>query len=365
MKNHTTAEKAKLVSQVDQLRRDQKLSIKKACKEVGISDPSYYKWKQESLCQGETKNESKAKEETIPKGVVASKIKSEDQDKILEIKASFPYMGVKQLRQHLIRNHKLKYSERQIRQLLETNKVPKIKSSFAPQPVRRFERDLPNEMWQTDLMNFHIGLESCYLVSFLDDHSRFIVSYSISDHSGSQVVLDLLRRAVSFRKPLSIITDRGIQFCSWNGVTAFQMELKSLKIDHLLAREQHPETMGKIEAFHKTIKRELLTTVEFSDIEEAKETIHDYIMFYNFAIPHMGIGHKSPAELYFKNLRAYNHQSIYHRRITPGPGNSNEQKEEKPKEIRQSIKTNNRPTESRKSKTKKTKRTSTSSFGNN
>ena len=149
MKNHTTAEKAKLVSQVDQLRRDQKLSIKIACKEVGISDPSYYKWKRESLCQEGTKNEFCIEKPTIPKGVVASKVKSEDQDKIIEIKTSFPYMGVKQLRQHLIRNHKLKYSERQIRQLLETNKVPKIKSSFAPQPVRRLERDLPNEMWQT------------------------------------------------------------------------------------------------------------------------------------------------------------------------------------------------------------------------
>ena len=149
MENHTKAEKAKIVSQVDQIRRDQKLSIKKACKEVGISAPSYYKWKRESLCQEGIKNEFNVEKEAIPKGVVASKINDSDQKKILEIKASFHYMGVKQLRQHLIRNHKLKYSERQIRQLLETNKVPKIKSSFAPQPVRRLERDLPNEMWQT------------------------------------------------------------------------------------------------------------------------------------------------------------------------------------------------------------------------
>ena len=106
-----------------------------------------------------------------------------------------------------------------------------------------------------------------------------------------------------FRKPLSILSDRGIQFCSWNGVTAFQLELKALTIDHLLAREQHPETTGKIEAFHKTIKRELLTTTEFFGIQEARERIHDYIMFYNFSRPHMGIDNAAPAERYFKSLR--------------------------------------------------------------
>ena len=208
MENHTKAEKAKIVSQVDQIRRDQKLSIKKACKEVGISAPSYYKWKRESLCQEGIKNEFNVEKEAIPKGVVASKINDSDQKKILEIKASFHYMGVKQLRQHLIRNHKLKYSERQIRQLLESNKVPKIKSSFAPQPVRRFERDLPNEMWQTDLMNFHIGSESCYLVSFLDDHSRFIVSYSISDHSGSQE--ERIALGMRYSRLCKLLTSQGV-----------------------------------------------------------------------------------------------------------------------------------------------------------
>ena len=54
--------------------------------------------------------------------------------------------------------------------------------------------------------------------------------------------------------------------------------------------------------------------VKFSDTSEAKIAIHDYIMFYNFARPHMGIENQAPTERYFKRLRAFNHQSVYHRR---------------------------------------------------
>jgi len=323
MKKRSDDEKQKLVAQVGQLRTSKGLSIKVICKNLGISVVSYYNWKNR-IGFANCKDELESATPGFPAVVKATKVQPEDQIKILEVKAQFPHMGVKQLRQFLIRNHKLVYSERQIRQFLKAENVPSLKSAFPDQPIRRFERDLSNEMWQIDMMNFYVGTQSLYLTSFLDDHSRFIVSYSVSEGQSSSVVLSLLKRAVSFRKPLSIITDRGIQFCSWNGVTAFQMELKSLGIDHLLAREQHPETMGKIEAFHKTIKRELLTTTEFSSISEAKSVIHDYIMFYNFARPHMGIADKAPAERYFKRLRAYNHQSVYYRKVVPTPGEKDE-----------------------------------------
>ncbi len=288
MKRHkrNNQEKIELVNKVEEYRQ-KGLTVRNACLKLNISDCSFYQWKKQSEVQvailssssqssGHHKEETREEEVQTIQPTKASKIKLDDQDRILEIKGMFPHMGVKQLRQHLIRNHKLIYSERQIRQFLETAGVPKLKTAYPPQPVRRFERDLPNEMWQIDIMNFFVGATSLYLCSFLDDHSRFIVSYTVSENQQSQMVMELLKRAISFRKPLSIITDRGIQFSSWNGVTQFQLELRAQGIDHLQAREQHPETMGKIEAFHKTIKRELLTTTEFSDITEAREKIHDY-----------------------------------------------------------------------------------------
>ena len=326
MKKHTLSEKKELLKQIDDLRSEKGLTIQKACTQVGICNVSYYNWKRQVNLKPE--EVALGTEEPLegPKPLPPSKIQDDDQRKILEIKASFPHMGVKQLRQHLIRNHKLTYSERQVRQLLKSEGVPQIRPAHNPQPVRRFERDQPNEMWQVDIMSFHVGHKALYLTSFLDDHSRFIISYSVTEKQTSEVVLDLLRRSISFRKPLSIITDRGIQFCSWNGVTAFQLKLNALNVDHLQASEQHPQTMGKIEAFHKTIQRELLTTTEFSGTEEAKLRIHDYIMFYNFARPHMGIDNQAPAERYFKNLLPYNHESLYYRWVNPYPGTQGERK---------------------------------------
>lgn len=318
----TDEERILIVRKVDNMVRNKGLSVDKACQAVGISDASYYNWRKK-LCRTNTVRNAKSQSAVgnkafkTPAPVGSTKIGDGDGKKILEVKAAFPHMGAKQLRQYLIRNHKIIYSFRQIRKFLEINRVPRLRVAFDPQPVRRFERDMANEMWQIDIMHFYVGSMSLYLMSFLDDYSRFIVSYKVTDKQSSGEIVDLLRRAVSFRKPLSILSDRGIQFCSWNGVTAFQLELRTLKIDHLLAREQHPETIGKIEAFHKTIKRELLTTMEFSGIEEAKERIHDYIMFYNFARPHMGIDNLAPAERYFKSLKPFNPQSVYYRKAVP------------------------------------------------
>ena len=331
MKKHTVKEKIDLVKQVDAFRLEG-FKVKGACKKAGVSDVSYYLWRKESsenagVAGPENPREQKEEPEHLldpPKPLPASKIKEEDQTKVLEIKACFPHMGVKQLRQHLIRNHKITYSERQIRQLLKKEGVPQIRPAFEPKPVRRFEREQPNEMWQIDIMSFYIGSKCLYLTSFLDDYSRFIVSYSVTEEQTSRVVLDLLNRGISFRKPLCIITDRGIQFSSWNGVTAFQLRLNALNIDHIQASEQHPQTMGKIERFHKTIQTELLTTTEFSSIEEAKNNIHDYIMFYNFARPHMGIDNKAPAERYFNNLLPFNHESVYYKKVVPRPGSRHE-----------------------------------------
>jgi len=309
--SRTNKDRAALIGQIEATRKEKGVTVAEACAKAGISTVTYYQWKKK-LLKGEL-SDNESSPELVPKP--ASKIGEEEGNKILEIKACFPHMGVKQLRQYMIRNHKIHHSERQVRQFLEYHGVPKLKSAFPPQPVRRFERDLPNEMWQTDIMTFHVGTTPLHLISFLDDYSRFIVSFSVSENQTSEAILSLLRRTISFRKPLSILTDRGIQFCSWNGIAAFQLELKYHRIDHLQAREQHPQTLGKIEAFHKTIKRELLTTTEFGGVGEAKERIHDYIMFYNFARPHMGIGDKSPAERYFKKLRPYNPDAIYYRQV--------------------------------------------------
>ena len=319
MKKRSESEKRKIVGEINRLRLKSGCTLQSACKKSGISTVSYYNWKKQGATTFVQAQKTSHEAFAIPKILSQSKIKRDDQKRILEIKASFPHMGVKQLRQHLIRNHKITYSERQIRQLLKREGVPLIRPAHEPQPLRRFERDQPNEMWQVDIMSFNIGSGTLYLTSFLDDYSRFLISYSVTEEQTSEVIIKLLNRCVSFRKPLSIISDRGVQFSSWNGVTSFQLRLNALGIDHLQASEQHPQTMGKIEAFHKTIQRELLTTTEFSGKNEALLGIHDYIMFYNFARPHMGIDNCTPAERYFKHLKAFDPGSVYYRRVAQRP----------------------------------------------
>ncbi len=151
----TDFERKKKLEAIQNLRKSDRLSIEEACAKVGISMSSYYKWKKKFAPIGLKK--TREDEVDLPKRIPETKISEEDGNKILEVKATFPHMGTKQLRLYMIRNHKITYSFRQVRQFLELHQVPKLKSVFPPQPCRRFERDKANEMWQIDIMNFFVG----------------------------------------------------------------------------------------------------------------------------------------------------------------------------------------------------------------
>ena len=87
-------------------------------------------------------------------------------------------------------------------------------------------------------------------------------------------VLEVLRGSlVRFGAPKEILTDQGAQFKHWGGVTQFEKLLKKLKIEHIMARSHHPQTCGKIEAFHKSIHRELIDKEFFVTQEQAVEKI--------------------------------------------------------------------------------------------
>jgi hypothetical protein len=97
-------------------------------------------------------------------------------------------------------------------------------------------------------------------------------------------------------KPLS---DQGGQFTAWQGITQFQKFLSRLGIHHTVARSHHPQTCGKIESFHRSIKRELIDVERFSSQQEAAQRIAAYVDHYNYGRPHQGIGGYTPADRYF------------------------------------------------------------------
>ncbi|WP_255419856.1 integrase core domain-containing protein [Moorella sp. Hama-1] len=134
----------------------------------------------------------------------------------------------------------------------------------------------------------------------MDDHSRFVVNHGLFKSATAEAVLEVLKGAMAKHGlPREILTDNGPQFVTWKGVTRFEKLLQQLGIYHTKARPHHPQTLGKIESFHRNIERELLNVEVFRTMAEAATRISWYIEHYNYSRPHEGIGGFTPADRYF------------------------------------------------------------------
>ena len=172
-----------------------------------------------------------------------------------------------------------------------------------PGKQRRFERARPNQLWQTDLFSFLLKRQRrrVHLVGYMDDCSRFVVGFGLyASAAGSNVRETFERGIANFGAPEEILTDQGAQYHTWRGKSAFRKLCERRGIKQVVARAQHPQTLGKIERFWGTLYRELIEGAIFRDLEEARERIGQFVSYYNFQRTHQGIGGLVPADKFFE-----------------------------------------------------------------
>jgi transposase InsO family protein len=223
---------------------------------------------------------------------------------ILLLKQSHPDWGCERISQMLLRGPALPASPSAVARALREAGYELHETPTRPHPdkVRHFERARPNQLWQTDLFTFILKRQNrrVYLVAFLDDHSRFLVSFGLHASQSTALVLEVFRAAVAaYGSPEEVLTDNGAQYVTWRGESAFHKELKQRGIRHIVAAPRHPQTLGKIERFWGTLWRECLETAVFLDLADARARIGHFIDWYNFQRTHSGIDGVVPADRYF------------------------------------------------------------------
>lgn len=174
-------------------------------------------------------------------------------------------------------------------------------------PVHTFERSRPNELWQTDLFTFMLKRQNqrVYLVGFMDDQSRFLVSYGLHTSQSGALVIETLRAGIgAFGTPQEILTDNGSQYITWRGTSQFQHECRRRGIKQIVARPHRPQTLGKIERFWGSLWRECVDAAVFQDLADARTRIGHYIDYYNFQRAHQGINGMVPADRFFSSTPA-------------------------------------------------------------
>lgn len=273
------------------------------CREYGIDRHTGYKWRERYAAQESLSDRSRRPHST------PSKTPEKIEQLILAVRADNPGWGARTIRDVLItEGYENIPCAKTVNNILNRYGCITPEESQKRKPFIRFEKDLCNQMWQTDFKG-EFRMEDnnyCYPLDIIDDHSRYAIR-AVPNLSTANVVIPVFKDA--FREvglPNSILSDNGAQFAGFRkGYTQFERWLMDLDILPIHGRIKHPQTQGKIERFHRTMKQELLNHSSISNIEDAQIKLSAWLDKYNNIRPHEALGMRRPGDIYEPSQREY------------------------------------------------------------
>jgi transposase InsO family protein len=276
---------------------DAGLSVAEISKLVGVSPSAVWQWRKRRLGGGE---KALIRSATDPG---SRKICRALEERIEQMRREKPEAGVRKIRDELRHDQGIEVSAETVRRVVNDAGLgnPPEQSPRRPPQVRRFEKDLPNAMWQIDIFTFKLKrMYPVYLVGMIDDHSRYLVGHGLYRQQSAEAVLEVVKGAIGqWGAPREILSDNGRQFAAWRGQSQFQKVLRRQGIGHVRSAPHHPMTLGKIERFWKTIWTEFLEDAVFASFADARQRLDHWIGYYNHQRPHQGIDGQCPAERFY------------------------------------------------------------------
>lgn len=226
------------------------------------------------------------------------------EERILTVRAQYPTWGARKIYTHLLTKglHDLP-ARSTISDILKRNGCISEEESLKRQPLGRFEREEPNELWQMDFKGkFHlVTKEWCFPLTILDDHSRFSLCIQASPNEQCLTVKSHLSEVFEhYGLPKQFNVDNGSpwgnsQLLQHTQLTVWLMRL-GIRVTH--SRPRHPQTNGKLERFHRTFKKDVLQQSSIADFKQAQLLFDEWREIYNYERPHQAINMQVPADRY-------------------------------------------------------------------
>lgn len=294
---------------VEELRKEFVLAAKESknfsslCREFGITRKTGYKWVERFENNLELKDRSKK-----PK-IIANKTPVEIEKVILDLRKDNPGWGAKTIKKVLENHgHENIPCVKTVNNILNRNGCISETESLKHKPFVRFEKDHCNEMWQTDFKGEFLTKDKkyCFPLDIIDDHSRFLIKIKPLTSTANAVIPCFKEAFYEYGMPNAVLSDNGCQFSGFRqGYTQFEKWLMNHNVLPIHGRIKHPQTQGKIERFHRTMKQELLNHNVFENAFEADKALQNWRLKYNNIRPHEALNMKCPAEVYTPSDRTY------------------------------------------------------------
>lgn len=290
-------ERASLITLV----RSSPLPRKQVLAQLGLPKSTYYDW----LRRGEAAEVSAS--EPRP---AWNRLRPEEEQAVLAVARASPELSPRQLAFHITDTGAFSVSESTCYRLLKRHGLVKSAAvaGFAAEKEYRHKTSRPNQMWATDGAYFKVvGWGYYYLVTVLDDYSRFILAWRLQQDLTASSLIEVVQEAVErtgmTEVPLhdrtALLSDNGPGYLSH----VFAGYLRLVGIRHIVSAPYHPQTNGKIERYHRTLKGQVKLLV-YELPSALEEAIAGFVDYYNQRRYHEAIGNVTPADVYFGRRQA-------------------------------------------------------------
>lgn len=298
------------VSVMDQRREFVRLAVqedvnrRELCRRFGISPTIGYKW----LMRFRVGDADLADRSRRPH---ASPRRSEKaiEDAVLAVRDAHPMWGARKIARCLVRDGHAVPAVSTLHAILRRHGRVCPPAGTPGEPYRRFEKEAPNLLWQMDFkghMRLGDGM-SCHPLTMVDDHSRFALCLAAcGDEQGKTVRTHLETTFRRYGLPEAMFVDNGSPWGSTTGDpwTKLSVWLLKLGIGMIHSRPYHPQSRGKNERFHRTLKDEVFAFRRFRDLAEVQRAFDQWREVYNFERPHEALGQQVPASRYLASPRS-------------------------------------------------------------
>ena len=281
-------------------------NIRELCRRYGISSRTAYKWLERYELEGADGLIDQSKRpKHIPKQTCSEMV-----SKIVEARMETGWGGRKIARFLQDQGYDHVPHANTITDILRRTGLLDKKECKKHQPVQRFERDQPNELWQMDFKGHFPTLNGrCHPLTILDDHSRFCLGLKACGNETGRTVKENLHSIFQqYGLPKAILCDNGGPWGSGypeQELSQLAVWLIRLGVQPKHGRPAHPQTQGKEERFHRTLKTELLQGRSFSDLADCQRHFDSWRNRYNLVRPHEALKLDTPVQHYQPSSRLF------------------------------------------------------------
>ena len=282
----TAVERDDIITQVTK----SSLPIRQALSRLGLPKSTYYRWLK-------PKDGSRSR-------VPWNKLSSEEEEVVLANAIDWPELSSRQLALKITDTDGLYISESTVYRILKREgliKPAEIKG-FKASNEYHHKTKRPNEMWATDCSYLKVtGWGYYYLVTVMDDFSRFILAWQLKTDMSADSLIDVTQEAVDLTGMTDVPVEDRTFLLSDNGAgyisRKFNEYLGLVGIKHITAAPYHPQTNGKIERYHLTIKGKL-NMVPYDTPSELERAINSFVRYYNYYRYHEALKNVTPFDVY-------------------------------------------------------------------